>query len=525
MVAVQQTEAVAPAPSAAADAAAVVGDAATARSAAAAAEQSDSAAAAAAPSKRPELCRHWGRTGSCLLGDRCRFAHPADGPHTPGAPPPSAAAGVVAPPPPRRRAWGGARAAVRNRSKATVLRRHALDAFGREALAAGSGVLDVAGGKGEVAFQLVNLNGIPATVVDPRPLRLRQFERRALLGLFHNTGPYAEYTDTPLDLLRGAGARAPGHARAFLDAPLVAALGRLAEALEAARRRLRQDDEEQRREGQQQQRQREEAGRQQQQQGQEQQHEQHEAHAQAPPPAAIPHQDDPTVARRLRRARRLLADSCARASLVEWTTHGLDDHEGADGGGGAADADEPGEEEEGTPGGVAAEQAVAPGAEGGSAGSGGSSSEASSSSSCSDSGSDSDGACPRPRRRGRGAQARAAAAAAAAAGLPADELDALLWTLLNCSCVLGMHPDAATDPAVALALALRKPFAVVPCCVYSQLFPKRRTADGAPVATTEQLVAYIRERAAAAGREAFADALPFEGKNVVVWSPAPPPSE
>jgi hypothetical protein len=40
-------------------------------------------------------------------------------------------------------------------------------------------VLDVGGGHGEVAFQLVNLNRVAATVVDPRPLRLRRFARKA----------------------------------------------------------------------------------------------------------------------------------------------------------------------------------------------------------------------------------------------------------------------------------------------------------------------------------------------------------
>ena len=31
-------------------------------------------------------------------------------------------------------------------------------------------VLDVAGGKGELAFELLNLSNVPATVVDPRPV-------------------------------------------------------------------------------------------------------------------------------------------------------------------------------------------------------------------------------------------------------------------------------------------------------------------------------------------------------------------
>ena len=50
--------------------------------------------------------------------------------------------------------------------------RFLIDVFGKDVLASGSGVLDVAGGKGELAFELVNLNAIPATVVEPRPLQL-----------------------------------------------------------------------------------------------------------------------------------------------------------------------------------------------------------------------------------------------------------------------------------------------------------------------------------------------------------------
>ncbi len=33
---------------------------------------------------------------------------------------------------------------------------------------------DVAGGKGELAFELLNLNGLPATVLEPRPLDLQR---------------------------------------------------------------------------------------------------------------------------------------------------------------------------------------------------------------------------------------------------------------------------------------------------------------------------------------------------------------
>lgn len=50
--------------------------------------------------------------------------------------------------------------------------RFLIDTFGREVLNSGTGVLDIAGGKGELSFELVNLNGIQATVVEPRALQL-----------------------------------------------------------------------------------------------------------------------------------------------------------------------------------------------------------------------------------------------------------------------------------------------------------------------------------------------------------------
>ena len=46
--------------------------------------------------------------------------------------------------------------------------------------------------------------------------------------------------------------------------------------------------------------------------------------------------------------------------------------------------------------------------------------------------------------------------------------------LLNCSVIVGMHPDQATEAIVDAALRADRPFAVVPCCVYPTLFPRRR---------------------------------------------------
>lgn len=51
-----------------------------------------------------------------------------------------------------------------------VVYRWLIDTFGAELLLSGGGVLDVAGGQGELSFELVNLNQVECTVVDPRPL-------------------------------------------------------------------------------------------------------------------------------------------------------------------------------------------------------------------------------------------------------------------------------------------------------------------------------------------------------------------
>ena len=46
--------------------------------------------------------------------------------------------------------------------------------------------------------------------------------------------------------------------------------------------------------------------------------------------------------------------------------------------------------------------------------------------------------------------------------------------LKECSVVLGMHPDQATDNIFEAALAFGKPVACVPCCVFAREFPHRR---------------------------------------------------
>ncbi len=36
--------------------------------------------------------------------------------------------------------------------------------------------------QGELAFELLNLNGVPSSVLDPRPLQLEHYEKRLKVG-------------------------------------------------------------------------------------------------------------------------------------------------------------------------------------------------------------------------------------------------------------------------------------------------------------------------------------------------------
>ena len=101
---------------------------------------------------------------------------------------------------------------VRNKERAGALRRFLIETYGLHALAAGGGVVDVAGGQasltcnfrpfppidhchlwfqfdeqGALAFELLNLNNVSVTVVDPRPMTLRRLARKWEKGLYFRT--------------------------------------------------------------------------------------------------------------------------------------------------------------------------------------------------------------------------------------------------------------------------------------------------------------------------------------------------
>ena len=83
----------------------------------------------------------------------------------------------------------------------------------------------------------------------------------------------------------------------------------------------------------------------------------------------------------------------------------------------------------------------------------------------------------------------------------------------GCDVLVGMHPDQATEPIVDAAIELGKPFAVVPCCVFPELFPERRTKDGDSVRTYVQFIDYL----VAKHPDIRLAYLPFKGRNRVVY--------
>ncbi|TMW66217.1 hypothetical protein Poli38472_003982 [Pythium oligandrum] len=94
-----------------------------------------------------------------------------------------------------------------------------------------------------------------------------------------------------------------------------------------------------------------------------------------------------------------------------------------------------------------------------------------------------------------------------------ETFQANLDLFANCSLLVGMHPDEATEIIVDIALKYKKPFAIVPCCVMSRLFPDRRCRDGTPVATYDTLVQYLREK----DPRIQSGFLSFTGRNQVLY--------
>lgn len=152
------------------------------------------------------VCRHWSRSGQCLYGDSCKFQH-TDISEFPEPVAPIGDLNVD-----EAVAWHLSALAfvkqqrkkqrnpLRKGGRAGAMRRWLLDTFG--GVLEDHGVLDVAGGDGELAFQLANLNRVDVIGVDPASQRLDHSIRKLLAGFYHRTAPLLEYItcDPPLGM-------------------------------------------------------------------------------------------------------------------------------------------------------------------------------------------------------------------------------------------------------------------------------------------------------------------------------------
>jgi len=78
--------------------------------------------------------------------------------------------------------------------------------------------------------------------------------------------------------------------------------------------------------------------------------------------------------------------------------------------------------------------------------------------------------------------------------------------------IVAMHPDEATEAMVDLSLQHKKPFAVVPCCVFPNLFP-RKNKQGVPVISYFQFIDYLLEK----DPDIKVGYLDFQGRTKVLY--------
>jgi hypothetical protein len=339
-----------------------------------------------------QVCKHWLKKGSCAFGSGCFFSHHVQ---------PGELNDLVRANSRKYQKMGGAetrramkkRVSVKNSGRASALRFFLLNRIDICRLRCGSGVLDVAGGKGELAFQLQHVNGIQTTLFEPRPMLLRKFRRKYAMGIFHKNPVFSKWnlTEKPE---KCSEIQTVKHVRIFFDDKLFAWAA-----------------------------------------------------------------DDTSLRENWQV---WFTEALDHARQTCWTDKGLKTFNGDE-------------------------------------------------SSCSESECEYHEQDPEYYRCFN--QAVAATRAIDGDGDLVTSAEKCLEILNNASAIVGMHPDQGAEYIVDFALHRNIPFAVVPCCVYSKQFPKRKLLDGTPVKTYFQLLSHLQSKDPRIRR----DVLPFEGKNIVLW--------
>lgn len=119
--------------------------------------------------------------------------------------------------------WGGKRHFTRNQHKNTVFRIWLMQTYGIEYITNNTDgvILDVAGGKGELSFELINLSGVKESVViDPRPLNLSLVRTKWKKGLWEpkRTGVFSKWNPACEEGCKDRQPCSPRHLRCFFDA-------------------------------------------------------------------------------------------------------------------------------------------------------------------------------------------------------------------------------------------------------------------------------------------------------------------
>jgi len=90
--------------------------------------------------------------------------------------------------------------------------------------------------------------------------------------------------------------------------------------------------------------------------------------------------------------------------------------------------------------------------------------------------------------------------------------------LSNCNAIVALHPDEATGIIVETAVENEIPFLVVPCCVFSRLFPQRikpsKEGENNIVSTYFELIDWLVAKHPAIN----VTRLPFKGANLALWA-------
>jgi Zinc finger C-x8-C-x5-C-x3-H type (and similar)/RNA-binding, Nab2-type zinc finger len=364
-------------------------------------------------------CKHWMRSGTCTFGAKCKFAHRDEKRNSL----PSSTESKRA----NRKRFPN----TRNNFTTRFFRHFLIDLFGVELLRAGSGVLDVAGGKGHLSFELTRINDINATLLDPRVPSYERVAQKIDRGYYARNPTFAEY-DRVVDVERSKH-RVPGHIRFFFDDDFL-------DCLQIGNNDNSNDDDDFKR-------------------------------------------SDCAAAKFFR---------CVAKSIeseLVWSKRGLISNPLV-----AERLRDPS-----VSGAERAELYMTSADDGIRAGSNVDIYRAHKMNASEDDKDNGDGD-------------------------DQEELDgwlALKKQMLECSAVVGLHPDQAAGAIVDFALAHGKPFALVPCCVYSRQFRKRQLIDpetGAKrqVTSYNDLLDYLQSKHPDIRRSR----LPFEGKNIALfWSP------